>query len=275
MTAGPESWQLEATSPELYERYLVPAVTLPWAVDLVERAGVGPGASVLDVACGTGAVARVAAARVGDGRVVGLDVNEGMLAVARAVPQTAGLPIDWVEGSALAMPFVDREFDIVLCQLGLQFVPDRPSALREMRRVLRTGGRIAASVFSAIARNPAARAFSDALDHHLGDGASRAKRAEHSLADVDELRSLFAGAGFGDVRIETVVRTVRFASAADWVRIQLVATPLATLLADRELSERRRLVELVGVEVGASLAPWVNDEGLAFPQEVHVALATA
>src|SRR5262249_46791562 len=153
MTAAPERWELEGDSPELYERYLVPPVTLPWALDLVERVGVERGDRVLDVACGTGAVARVAAGRVGEGgRVVGVDVNRAMLRVARArLPE-----LEWREGSVLALPFAAGEFDVVFCQLGLQFFPDRPAALQEMRRVLKPGARFAASVYSSIERNPAA-----------------------------------------------------------------------------------------------------------------------
>jgi ubiquinone/menaquinone biosynthesis C-methylase UbiE len=264
LTTDPDRWQLEDASAALYERYLVPAVTLPWAVDLVERVGVRPGDRVLDVACGTGTVARVAAERVGsDGRVVGLDINHGMLAVAR----TLGASIEWVEGSALALPFDDREFGVVLCQLGLQFVPDRPAALREMRRVLAAGGRAGVSVFSAIERNPATHALSDALDRHVGSEASRAKRNEHSLADVEELRALLTGAGFTDVLIVTVERPVRFESAAAYVRIQLTATPLAALFSER-------LAGLVAADVAERLAPYVGEDGLQFPQEVHVALAS-
>jgi ubiquinone/menaquinone biosynthesis C-methylase UbiE len=272
MNAAPEGWQLEGDSAELYERYLVPAVTLPWAVDLVERIGVEPADRVLDVACGTGAVARVAAARVGDGvRVAGVDVNRGMLRVARRrLPE-----LEWCEGSVLALPFAADEFDVVLCQLGLQFFPDRPAALREMQRVLMRGGRFGASVYSSIERNPATEALSDALDQHFGEGASRAKRHEHSLSDQLELGALLANAGFADVRVETVMRSVRFASPKEWVRIQFAATPLAALLEGREPLERERLVGLVSDDVGTRLAPVVHDDGLAFPQEVHVALATA
>jgi ubiquinone/menaquinone biosynthesis C-methylase UbiE len=272
MTAAPERWQLEGDSVELYERYLVPPVTLPWALDLVERVGVNAGDRVLDVACGTGAVARVAAERVGEGgRVVGVDVNRAMLGVARA--RLPGL--EWREGNVLELPFAAGEFNVVFCQLGLQFFPDRPAALLEMRRVLESGGRFAASVYSSIERNPAAEALSDALDRQFGEGASRAKRHEHSLADRAELAGLLATAGFAGVRVETITREVRFASAEEWVRIQLAATPLATLLEGREPPERERLVALVAADVGARLARLAQDGGLAFPQEAHVALATA
>jgi len=277
MTSGSEGWQLEGNaSAELYERYLVPTVTLPWALDLVERVGLRSGDRVVDVACGTGVVARVAATAVGrGGRVAALDVNTGMLAVGRSLPRPAGAPIEWYEASALALPFGEGEFDVVLCQLGLQFLPDRPAAAREMLRVLAAGGRAGASVYTSIDRNPAAHALSDALDRHLGKGASRAKRSEHSLADSAELHELFAHAGFADVHVEAVTRTLRFSSVDEWVGFQFAATPLASLLVERQPSEREQLVALVSADVGSSLAAYALEDGFAFPQEVHVALATA
>jgi ubiquinone/menaquinone biosynthesis C-methylase UbiE len=276
MTIEPEQWQLEGAAPWLYERYLVPAVTLPWAIDLVERIRVSYGDRVLDVACGTGVVARVAAARVAPGgRVAGLDVNGSMLAVAHSLlPADGAVPIDWYQGSALALPFLDGQFQIVLCQLGVQFFSDRLAALREFRRVLVPGGRVGVSVFSDIEHNPASHALSDALDRHLGQGASRVKRQEHSLSDVVELQALFAASDFADVRVETVVRTVHFACTADYVRVQLAATPLAAQLAGLARSERQRLAELLHADVDASLASYVRGVGVWLPQEVHVALAT-
>jgi ubiquinone/menaquinone biosynthesis C-methylase UbiE len=270
-----EKWQLEGSAPELYERYLVPTVTLPWAEDLVERVGLSPGVRVLDVACGTGVVAQVAAARVGEGgRVVGLDLNPGMLDVARSTRSAvAGTPIEWFEGSADALPFGDGEFDVLLCQLGLQFFPDRQAALREMRRVLASAGRAGASVFTRIERNPAARSLADAVDRHFGDGAARAKRSAHSLADPEELRELFDAAGFAAVTVQAVELTVRFASVEEWVAIQFAATPLAALIPGR--TERERLVGLVSADVEEALAAFVSSETFAFPQEVNVALADA
>jgi ubiquinone/menaquinone biosynthesis C-methylase UbiE len=159
-----EHWQMDASAPELYERYLVPAITSVWATDLLDRVGPRRGESVLDIACGTGVVARLAEQRGHDGRLVGIDLNTAMLAVARAKSAT----VDWVEGSALDLPFDANSFDVVLCQLGLQFFPDRPLALREMVRVLKSGGRAGLSVYSAIERMPAAHAFVQALDKYLG-----------------------------------------------------------------------------------------------------------
>ena len=276
MTHDPERWQLEGASAELYERYLVPSVTLPWAVDLVDRVGVRRGDRVLDVACGTGAVARVAAERVGDsGRVAGLDVNRGMLAVARSLQPAGAAGIEWHEGSALELPFDDREFGVVLCQLGLQFFPDRPTALLEMRRVSTPGGRVAASVFTAIERNPATHALSDALDRHLGDGASLAKRNEHSLADPEELRALLAAAGFADVRVETARadRSVRVGGRIrphpvrrDARRRAAVRPRAVGARTSRRPRERRREREPRSVR---------DRRRSGVSQEVHVALASA
>lgn len=271
-----EQWQLDGEAPVLYQRYLVPAITAIWAADLVDRTNIQRGARVLDVASGTGVVARAAATRLGDGgAVTGLDINPGMLAVARSLPADAGAAsIEWQEGSVLALPFADAAFDVVLCQLGLQFFPDRPAALAEIRRVLVPGGRTGISVFGPIEHNPATHALADALDRHVGQGASLAKRNEHVLADTDELRMLLEEAGFRDVVIESVTKTVRFPSATAYVRIQLAATPLATLVERYDAADRERLIEAVAENVAGALVEYAGDAGLTFPQEVHTALAS-
>jgi len=267
-------WQLDRAAAELYERFLVGPVTSLWAHDLIGRVGLRPGARVLDVACGTGVVARLAASAAGDnGRVDALDVNRGMLAVGRSMPSSRGAPIEWHEGSADALPFGAGEFTVVLCQLGLQFFPNRRAALSEMRRVLGAGGRVGASVYTAIARNPAAHALAEAVDRHLGEGASDAKRSEHSLADPEELYGLFDAAGFAAVQLETVTQLVRFASVEEWVEIQFAATPLAALVADRERRQLDHIVGLVSADVREALAPCASDNAFAFPQEAHVAVA--
>ena len=160
----PEQWQLEGSAAELFQQYIVPLITSLWAADLVDRSAPRSGERVLDVACGTGIVARLAAERMSTGRVVGLDLNPSMLAVARTTPQNSGPKIDWYEASVLSMPFPDSSFDVVLCQLGLQFFPNRPRALEEMFRVTVRGGRLALSVFTAIERTPVHHALADALE---------------------------------------------------------------------------------------------------------------
>jgi SAM-dependent methyltransferase len=206
---------------------------------------------------------------------VALDVNGGMLAVGRSLPPPAGASIEWYEGSAEALPFGDGEFEVVLCQLGLPFVSDRAAASREMRRVLAAAGRVGASVFTPILRNPAARALADALDRHLGEGASRAKRSEHSLSDDQELRELLEAAGFVGIRIETVMKNMRFPSVDEWVRIQFTATPLASLLDECDPSQREHILGLVGVDVREALGAFEQSDAFALPQEMHVAPSAA
>ena len=269
-----EHWQLDGSAPELYERYLVPAITSIWAADLIERSAPKSTDRVLDIACGTGAVTRLAAQYVTAGRVVGLDLNAGMLEVARALNTPEVARIEWHEGSALDLPFPDESFDLVLCQLGLQFFPDRPVALREMRRVLAPNGRVTLSIYSAIERTPAAHAFVKALDQRFGPHASSIKRAEHIFPDAGEVKALIEEHGFGDVNVATVTKTIRFPSVLDYVRFQLIATPMASLLANIDPSQREAAIASVAAQTAALLEPVFTQEGrLSFPQEAHVVVA--
>jgi ubiquinone/menaquinone biosynthesis C-methylase UbiE len=274
MAPGHGQWQVAGGAAELYQAHLVPAVTAGWAAGLVDRAGVRRGERVLDVACGTGVVARVAAARAGrTGRVAGVDINAAMLGVARSLPAGTGARIGWVQGSALRLPWAEASYDVVLCQLGLQFVPDQLAALAQMRRVLVPGGRLGVSVYGPIEHNPATFALAQALDRHLGPDAPVTKRAEHALADAALLRTLAGDAGFQRITIVTETRTVRFASVPDYVRIQLTATPLASLLAHQPGRPGQQLAEVLIADVAAALEPYQTAGGLAFPQEAHVLVA--
>jgi SAM-dependent methyltransferase len=269
MASYPRWQQVGGSAAEAYERQLVPAMFAPWAARLIELAGLQPGQRVLDVACGTGAVTRLAAPRVGgSGRVVGLDVNAAMLAVAGSLPAAEGAPIEWLQASALAMPLPRAAFDAVLCQQGLQQFPDRPAALREMRRVLRPGGRLAASVWSAIEASPGMAALVSALEQHVGVEAANNRRAPFALGDADELGGLLAVAGFRDVQVRTLVETARFRSPEALVEAQLAATPLSTLGALND--EVRRIVAR---DVRAALRPYLHGRDLAVPMEAHVVLA--
>jgi ubiquinone/menaquinone biosynthesis C-methylase UbiE len=263
-------WQLDGTAPELYERYLVPAITSLWASDLIERLAPQRGEHILDVACGTGVVIRKAAEIVQDGRLVGLDMNAGMLATAR---QVAAGQIDWVEGSALDIPFPAASFDVVLCQLGLQFFPDRPKALSEMHRVLCDRGRIGLSVYSAIENTPVAAALADALDQHLAPGASRTKRAEHALNDPAELNRLVSEAGFHDVVINIVRQTLQFTSLREYVRLQLAATPMAGLVQTMSEERRNGIVDAITGSLAQALSAAGDGETLISSQEAFVVTA--
>ena len=162
-------WQLDQQAPEAYEQFLVPPMFAPWAERLLDTLDVDDSDHVLDVACGTGIVARQAASRVGDsGSVAGVDVNEGMLEMARTTAARSALTIDFEQGEATALPFPDEAATVVCCQQALQFVDDPVGALEEMRRVLEPGGRLGLSVWRPLEFQPGYAVLADALDRHVG-----------------------------------------------------------------------------------------------------------
>ena len=181
------------SAPENYQRYFVPVIGGPFAEDLIAEAALRPGERVLDVACGTGVVARLAAERVGPGgTVAALDLNPAMLSVARSIPST-GAAIRWYETSAESIPLPDDAFDVVLCQLGLQFVADKGAALREMRRVLAPGGRVLRDHAAAECVLRRARRGNDAARWQRG---RRVRPMVFSLNDPAIIERLFRDAGF-------------------------------------------------------------------------------
>jgi ubiquinone/menaquinone biosynthesis C-methylase UbiE len=264
-------WQLSGNAAEAYERYIVQAFMQGWTRSLLDLASLARGARVLDVACGTGVVAREAASRVGkDGRVVGVDLNAGMLAMARVLPPPpAGSSIEWREGNATALPFPDATFDAVLCQQGLQFFPDKPAALRDMRRVLVPNGRVVFSVWRRSAHCPWQRAVADALERYVSSEAAMGIRGALALADKEELRTLITAAGFRTVRIRIDSQMIRYPSLREFVPGYLSATPVASVAAT--LDEPTRAAILRAIET--SLEAYVDDDGLAAPIEAHVVVA--
>jgi ubiquinone/menaquinone biosynthesis C-methylase UbiE len=260
---------------EAYERLFVPALAAPWAEDLLGRAAPQPGERVLDVACGTGIVARLAAPRVGPaGVVVGVDPNPGMLGVARTAAAGEGLAIDWREGRGEALPVDDAAFDLVCCQQGLQFFEDRAAGLREMRRALASDGRVAVSVGQAIEHHPLHAALDQITTRHLG--APLFARTIFSLGDADQLRMLLEGAGFRGVVVEPLSLTARFPDPVGFVRLQVLGVAaFAPVLAEMAPSRREAALAAVLAEAEAVVHPYVEDGTLVVPTHVHVALAHA
>jgi SAM-dependent methyltransferase len=227
MTSSVETFQISVEAAEVYEASFVPALFAEWAAQLVEAAGIAPGQAVLDVACGTGIVARTAADRMGGrGRVVGLDVNQGMLTVAgRLRPD-----IEWRQGDAADLPFDGGSFDAVLCQAALMFFPDRAAALREMARVAAPGGTVAVQVWDRLEAQVGYGAMYEAFAEHLGPEAAQLESAYWSLGDLGLMRSLFEAAGLRVTGTRTQVSTVRYGSASEAVMTEIEATPLAQRL---------------------------------------------
>lgn len=259
---------------ETYEQYFVPAMFLPWATILLRYASPQPGERMLDVACGTGIVARQAAPLVGaNGQVVALDMNPAMLAVARAQPAPSGATIRWQEGNAMALPFPDDTFDVVLCQHGLQFVPDRAGAVREMRRVLVPGGRALVIVLQALARHPVFEALMESVARHLSLPVS-AVMTPFALCDADELRSLFTATGFAKVAILPESTTVRFPEPERFVPLAVTSSAAAVpAFAQLEAPARAALLETVRGEIEPTIRRYRNGDSVTFPMFAHIAVA--
>jgi ubiquinone/menaquinone biosynthesis C-methylase UbiE len=263
-----ERWQVAGNAAEIYQRELVPAVFGPWGRRVVELAALRPGQRVLDVACGTGLVARLAAEAVGlDGRVAALDLNPAMLAAASELPEPEGAPIEWVEGDAEALPFTEASFDVVCCQLGLQFFPDRERALREMKRVLVPGGRAVVMVWREIDRAPGFAVLAAVLGRTIGADAEALARAPFALSDADALSRLLSRAGFHDCAMSAETGEVRFSSAAMLVGSYVGGSPIAAIVATAPAPAYDELVS----EVERALDPITQQGSLRFPIEAHLA----
>ena len=260
---------------ETYESYFVPAMFLPWASILLRHAAPQSGERVLDVACGTGIVARQAAPLVGaNGQVVALDMNSAMLAVARTLPAPSGATITWQEGNALALPFPDGAFDLVLCQHGLQFIPDRAVAVREMRRVLAPKGRAVVIVLQALARHPVFEALMESVARHLSLPIS-AVMTPFALHDADELAGLFTVSGFRKVNILSESTTVRFPEPERFVPLAATSSAAAVpAFAQLQAPARAALLETVRADVEPVIHKYRDANAVSFPMFAHIVLAT-
>lgn len=246
--------------PELYERFLVEPLFRPFAEELLDRTGLAGAERLLDVACGTGIAARVARQRVGDrGRLVGIDASPAMLDIAKSVAPS----IEWRRGDAALLPVGPNEaFDIVTCHQGLQFFPDKPAALREMRRVLAPGGRVAIATWRPLDDVPLIRDLHRVAERHLGTFTD----FRHSLGDGDALKRLLSDAGLQRVQVETVTRTARFGGGAEVLgRLNTMAvvgmSPAAKRMTDEE---RAHVTEAIARDSVNALQEYVDGTELVF-----------
>ena len=227
-----DGWQVSSNAAEVYEQYWVPAMLAQWAPRLVDVVEVAGRDRVLDVACGTGLVARHAASRLdSEGVVVGVDINVGMLEVARRLAPE----LDWRVGDAMGLPFDDGDFDVVLCQFALMYFADRVAALREMHRVLQSGGRVGAVVWASFERATGYVILAQAVQELAGEAAAALLRGPHELGKEDLLVGLLHSAGFNDVRAELGSGTQTHPSVERFVTMEVKGTPLEAHVDDTML----------------------------------------
>jgi SAM-dependent methyltransferase len=287
----------------MYEQFFVPAMFAPWAEVLFGHAALRSREAVLDLACGTGVVARRAAPMVGsDGRVVALDLNPAMLAVARNLAVPSGSRVEWLEGNAMALPFANSSFDVVLCQHGLTFFPDRAAAAREMGRILKPGGRALVLVLQSLERHPVFAALVESLARRLSQPEA-GFMVPFALSDVTELRRVFAlpepalpgpalpepalpepalpepvppepAPDFASVEILPVSITARFLEPDRFVPLA-VASSAAAVPAFVQLTapERAALLEAVGEDLAAIIHECRQGSAVVFEMFANLVLA--
>ena len=260
---------------QVYDDYQGPALATPSAKILLERASIKRGESVLDLACGTGRATRLVVPLLGEsGYLAALDISSAMLSVARAVPQLATASVDWREGDAGDLPFPENTFDLVVCNQGLQFFPDREGALREVRRVLKSGGRFVANTWFGLDRQPVRGPLLEAIANRLGVPTSAAS-PQFSLGEEAELRSLLEEAGFQEVDISVHTIDAHYDSFTECVEKSFIAAAaFVPAFADLGQKERSRIVSAVNEEMATTLAQYIDVDG-AFnaPQPTNVAVA--
>ena len=260
-----ESFQIPIEVAEFYETAFVPAFFAQWPPILCEVAGVRQGQTVLDVACGTGVVARCAAELVTPGgRVIGLDLNEAMLTVAERVRPD----IEWRQGDAAALPFPAETFDAVLCQMALMFLPDRAKAIEEMARVAKAGGTVAVAVPSALEVQPAFLPFVEMAGRHAGPEAMTLLSTYFVCGDLGELTASIESAGLQVTSTRSPLGTYRAPSVDALVTTEVESTPLVERISD-EVYDRIR----DGARV--ALAEFTSPDGrVEAPFECHVVAAS-
>jgi SAM-dependent methyltransferase len=268
--AKQERWQLSGSGAASYQQFQVPSVFEPLARMFLEQFPLAPGARLLDVACGTGIVARLAAPILGaEGRVVGIDLNPDMIAVADELPAPGGAPIEWQEADATALPFADAAFDAVLCQQGLQFMPDKSAVLDEMRRVLAPGGRLGLCLWRSAEHSPYLKAAVEALTPHLGERSAGRLLTPLALGDEDVLRGLLEAAGFGAVEVRDIGLVRQMLPPEEAIPGQLASTPVGPEFAVLDAPLRAQIV----AEIAEAMTPYLVPGGMEIPQGAYVVIA--
>ena len=246
-----------------YEKLFVPALFETWTKHLVDGAGVKEGSHVLDVACGTGVLARSALARAGDnGRVVGADPAPGMLAVANEIEPA----IEWILCGAEALDVEDAAFDCVISQFGMMFFEDRNKSAEEMFRALKPGGTLAVAVWRSVDHNPAYADIISVLEEHVGTAAADALRLPYSLGNSDDVTAALESGGFSEITVAPKTETAKFPSSRQMVEADLRGwLPLFDIFLDEDK------INEVLVESDKMLGKYAGPAGEAvFPTSANI-----
>ncbi len=259
-----EKYQLQGNAAAIYEEQKVPAIFLPLAEATLNSVPLLGDDTVLDVACGTGIVARKARQRIGpSARIVGADLNEGMIETARNLADPLSQSCEWYTADVVNLPFDDGAFSVAFCQQGIQYFPNREAAVQEIKRVLAQGGRMAFTVWSEA--NDFFKSLAMSLSRHVND-----EVAERSLAPFaysgSALVSLLSEQGLGNVsaQILTVERAIKNPKIE--IPKEIMGNPVGPFVEEKGDAVMRTIVD----EVIASLSGYQHGSGLVIPQHTHL-----
>lgn len=252
-----------------YEQNIVQPIIKSHTHAVFDHVSLHEGERVLDVACGTGIATRIAAERFAHvGKIVGLDRNPAMLAVARD-NQPSNISVEWREGDMCALPYPDDSFDVVLCQQGMQYVPDKLAALREMKRVLVPGGRLFFTVWSA--PHPHTAALAEALRQHVNSEAATSSLSASAWRDAETIRKLVGEAGFQTVEMEVIESIGRISSSPGSVRSWVAYQGSRSAFA-REIDD---CLSVIAQDVNAALQMYRDGNEFVMPSQAHLVQACA
>ena len=263
-----DHFQIKGNAAEFYDRLPARYLLGPWSKDLVDAAQLSAVDRVIDLACGTGVVTREAAERLGDdGHVTGLDLNDGMLEVARNYPKTGSCDVRWMQASALDTGLPDSTYDVALCQQGLQFFPDQAQALAETHRILKDGGRLRFSIWAE--SGPYNNAVADAVRVHLNSDTARRFLQSRDVPSEGELTQLFESSGFQEVKVARVEMRNRLPKVAEFVAEHLLGVPIADRV--RDLSDRERLA--LGADAAKRMSEFADGDDAIVPDFINLVSA--
>jgi ubiquinone/menaquinone biosynthesis C-methylase UbiE len=247
----------------------VPVIFVPWAQHLLSKAVPQEGENILDVACGTGIVARMAKSRVGpSGNVAGVDLNSGMLNVAKSIVGSSR--INCIEADVGNIPLESKSFDKAYCQQGLQFFPNKVGALKEIHRLLRSGGKCLVVAAQSLEQHPLMNSQVAALTKHIDANAAAGIRAVCSLPNGNEIAEYFKEAGFDKVSWETVDLTLLHKDGRAFIQNGIMSTPLAGIIATWSDTDRNALLD----DILEGLSTCFDGKALTFPHISSVVMGT-
>jgi ubiquinone/menaquinone biosynthesis C-methylase UbiE len=265
-----EAWQLEGNAAQIYEEQKVPSLFRPLAELTLRHVDLHQSDHVVDLACGTGIMGRLAAEVVGSsGRVAGVDLNSGMIEAAKRHSPVTGANMEWHQGDVTALPFPDASFDIAFCQQGLQFFPDKLAALKEIRRVLKSNGSLNLTVWSDL--NPYNAAVAGALTQYVSAQVAAGSTAPFEFGNLGVIKKLLIDAGFHAIDTESLVVQRRLGPAEESIPMELAGVPYASDVERLDPPTRNALFKYIT----DALEKYRVADGLEIPQETHLVRADA